>query len=62
MIEVYILYHVHVGVYMYEAKPVNFIIKLNHSLIPILFSLTIRVAVLHYPMHVGLVMTKLLLN
>ena len=32
MIEVYILFHVHVCVYMYEPKPVNFIIKLNHSL------------------------------
>ena len=48
--------------YMYELKPVNFIIKLNHSLTPILFSLTIRMNVLHYPMRVTLVSIKLLLN
>ena len=48
--------------YMYKPIPVNFIIKLNHSLTPVLFSLTIRKVVLHYHMRVGLVTTKLLLN
>ena len=42
IIEVYILFHVHVHVCihvlrMYEPKPVNFIIKLNHGLTPVLF-------------------------
>ena len=48
--------------YMYEPEPVNFIMKLNHGLTPVLFSLTIRMDVLHYHMRVSLVSMKLLLN
>ena len=48
--------------YMYEPEPVNFIIKLNHSLTPILFSLTISMNVLHYLMRVSLVLIKLFLS
>ena len=48
--------------YVYELKPVNFIIKVDHSLTPVLFSLTIRMVGLHCSLRVGLITTKLLLN